>query len=145
MSRNSSLTGRQKVSSKDSIIFNNLIKEMDNAVVESFTPVQLKALKKAVQIREWRKHSVDFRPTLALPFIPWSFYLVLLVGINRRSLSGAEKFLAAAMFLLIIFLSGLSLLGLAFLLLYLIKSWLGIDIFSGSSLGLWDEFKNLFK
>ena len=48
------------------------------------------------------------------------------------------------MFLFILFIMGLTLVGVAFLFLYLLKSWLGIDIFPDSSLGIWDEFKRLF-
>ncbi|PCI55852.1 MAG: hypothetical protein COB45_05765 [Gammaproteobacteria bacterium] len=117
---------------------------MDNTVVKSFTPQQLKAIRGAINIREWRTHSVDFRPTLALPFIPWNFYVVFLFGVNQRALSTTEKCIAAAMFLLIIFITGMTLFGLVFLTLYLFKSWLGIDIFPENSLGLWDEFKRFF-
>jgi hypothetical protein len=117
---------------------------MDSTVVKSFTNTQLNAIKNAIYVRECRTHHVDLRPTLALPFIPWSFYIVLLIGVNRRSLSSSEKAIATVVFLLVIFISGLAVAGLLFLILYLFKSWLGIDILGNHSLGLWDEFKNLF-
>jgi hypothetical protein len=135
---------RSRLVSKEKIVFDNLFRGMDQSIVDSFTPEQLKALRKSINIREWRTHSVDFRPTLALPFIPWNFYVVFLFGLNKRGLSTSEKFMATAMFLLILFIMGVSLVGVAFLFLYLLKSWLGIDIFPGSSLGIWDEFKQLF-
>jgi hypothetical protein len=124
--------------------FNHLLKEMDNAVVESFTSTQITAIKNAIQTRECGTHHIDLRPTLALPFLPWSFYIVLLFGVNRRALSTSEKAIATVMFLLIVFITGIALVGLVFLTLYLFKSWLGIDIFSNYSTGLWDEFKSLF-
>ena len=133
-----------RASSKEKLILNNLLKGMDESVVASFTPEQLNALRNAINIREWRTHSVDFRPTLALPFIPWNFYIVFLIGVNRRYLSSSERLVAAAMFLLVIFIVGMILVGLIFLILYLFKSWLGIDIFSNNSLGIWDEFKSYF-
>jgi len=135
---------RKRASIKKDEVFSNLLKGMDKSVVESFSSKQLNAIKSAIDIRDWRTHSVDFRPTLAIPFIPWSFYIVFLFGLNRRDLSTSEKFIAAAMFLLIVFVLGLTLFGLFFIILYLLKSWLGIDIFPDSSLGLWDELKNLF-
>jgi len=86
-------------------------------------------------------HSIDVRPTLKLPFLPWSFYLVFLMGRNRRALSSQEKYMAALLLLAftISMILGLSLLGL--LVIYLIKSALGIDLFEGHSLGIWDWFK----
>jgi hypothetical protein len=52
--------------------------------------------------------------------------------------------MASTIFLLIIFISGLIIIGCVFVLLYLLKSWLGIDLFPNESLGIWDEFKGLF-
>lgn len=135
---------RAIASSKENKVLNNLLKGMDKSVVESFTPEQLLGLKKGISSREWRTHSVDFRPTLALPFIPWNFYVVFLFGINRRHLSSSERYMAAAMFLLLLFIMGMALFGVVFLVLYLFKSWLGIDIFPNNSLGIWDEVKRLF-
>lgn len=135
---------RQRLASKEKVVFDNLLRGMDKSIVETFTPEQLKALRQSINIREWRTHSVDFRPTLALPFIPWNFYIVFLFGLNKRGLSTTEKFMATTMFLAILFMMGVTFLGIAFLFLYLLKSWLGIDIFPGNSLGIWDEFKRLF-
>lgn len=129
---------------KEQAVLNNLLKGMDKSVADSFSPEQLKALKNAINIREWRTHSVDFRPTLALPFVPWSFYVVFLFGVNKRSLSTSEKFMATAVFLFIVLVMGMTVFGLVFIILYLIKSWLGIDIFPSNSLGIWDEFKLFF-
>jgi hypothetical protein len=144
MIRHSASTRHKKPSIKSTLYFNHLLKEMDSTVVKSFTNTQLNAIKNAIYVRECRTHHVDLRPTLALPFIPWSFYIVLLIGVNRRSLSSSEKAIATVVFLLVIFISGLAVAGLLFLILYLFKSWLGIDILGNHSLGLWDEFKNLF-
>lgn len=144
MTRHNKSKKHKRASKKENEVFNNLIKGMDSDVVKSLTPKQLNAIRGAINIREWRTHSIDFRPTLALPFLPWNFYMVFLFGLNRRGLSTSEKFIAAAMFLLVIFITGMTLFGLVFLILYLFKSWLGIDIFPETSLGLWDEFKSFF-
>lgn len=63
---------------------------------------------------------------------------------NRRGLLPAERFIAFTMFLLAIFVFGLILVGCLFVLIYLLKSWLGIDLFPNESLGIWDKFKSYF-
>ncbi|PKI18158.1 hypothetical protein [Colwellia sp. 12G3] len=123
---------------------NQLLNGMEKSVADSFTAKQRKALQKSISTQDWRQHDVDFRPTLAVPFLPWSFYLVFLVGVNRRGLLPAERFIAFTMFLLAIFIFGLTIIGCALLLLYLLKSWLGIDLFPNESLGIWDNIKSYF-
>lgn len=123
---------------------NQLLSGMEKSVAETFTYKQRKALQKSITTQDWRSHNVDFRPTLALPFMPWSFYIVFLVGVNRRGLLPAERFIAFTMFLLVIFLMGLFVFGCILVLIYLLKSWLGIDLFPNESLGIWDKFKSYF-
>jgi hypothetical protein len=123
---------------------NQLFRGMKKSIADSFTETQRKALEKSITTQDWRKHSIDFRPTLALPFLPWNFYIVFLAGKNKRELLPTERFIAFTMFLLIVFMIGLILIGCAFFLIYLLKSWLGIDLFPNESLGIWDEFKNYF-
>jgi hypothetical protein len=134
---------RIKKSDRNSTV-KNLLSGMEKSVADSFTYEQRKALQKSITTQDWRQHNVDFRPTLALPFLPWSFYLVFLVGVNRRGLLPAERFIAFTMLLFIVFIIALLLVGCAFVLLYLLKSWLGIDLFPNESLGIWDKFKSYF-
>ena len=121
-----------------------LLSHMPQNIAQSFTTEQLFGLKEAIGARGGRIHSVDFRPTLKFPFVPWSFYVVFLVGRNRRSLTPQEQTMAALVLLAfaLSFVLGLSLLGL--LLLYLLKSALGIDLFRGYSTGVWDWFKEFW-
>ncbi|GEK10065.1 hypothetical protein HUZ36_18360 [Pseudoalteromonas sp. McH1-7] len=121
-----------------------LLKKMDPDIAASFSYKQRKALQKAMDTRSWNNHKIDFRPTLALPFLPWSFYFVFLGGVNRRKLSSSERVTAAIVFLITLLVFSVILLGILFVALYLLKSWLGIDIFAGESLGLWDHFKEVF-
>lgn len=107
---------------------------------DSFSNEQLSALKVAFGARQWGRHPVDMRGTLKL--WRWRYYFVLLAGRNQRDLSRAQqelsltaKALGVSVFLMISLLVGL-------LFLYLIKSALGINLFSGYSLGLWDWFKS---
>lgn len=75
-----------------------LLKKMDPDIAASFSYKQRKALQKAMDTRSWNNHKIDFRPTLALPFLPWSFYFVFLGGVNRRKLSSSERVTAAIVF-----------------------------------------------
>lgn len=134
---------RIKKSDRNSTV-KKLLSGMEKSVADSFTYEQRKALQKSITTQDWRQHNVDFRPTLALPFLPWSFYLVFLVGVNRRGLLPAERFIAFTMLLFIMFLISLLVVGCAFVLIYLLKSWLGIDLFPNESLGIWDKFKSYF-
>ena len=120
---------------------NNLLKNMDKETADSFNYKQRKALNKSLNANDWGKHSIDFRPTIAVPFLPKGFYLVLLAGSNKREVSSSERFIAFIMFFIVIFLLGLVLIVVGLILIYLLKSWLGIDLFPNESLGLWDQFQ----
>ncbi|KZN38163.1 hypothetical protein [Pseudoalteromonas luteoviolacea] len=122
-----------------------LLSKMDPEVAASFNYKQRKALQKVISTRDWNSHKIDFRPTLALPFLPWSFYFVFLGGVNRRNLSSSERFTAALAFITALLIVGFIALGVVLVIIYLLKSWLGIDIFPDESLGIWDQFKDLFK
>ncbi|OLP15797.1 hypothetical protein BST81_24450 [Leptolyngbya sp. 'hensonii'] len=54
---------------------------MPPEIAVTFTPAQIEALRRA--FREPRKHTIDLR--LSLPFFRNWFYLVLLIGEERRS------------------------------------------------------------
>jgi hypothetical protein len=121
-----------------------LLARMPSAVAESFNEEQLSHLLTAIGARTWGKHAVDVRGTFKIPFYRWRFYYVLLLGKNYRGLSRKEKQLSLltstlvfSLFLILCSLGGL-------LLIYLIKSALGINLFPGFSLGIWDWFKGLW-
>ncbi|RAU32017.1 3-phosphoshikimate 1-carboxyvinyltransferase [Pseudomonas sp. RIT411] len=109
---------------------------------ESFTEEQLEALKLAFGTRSWGKHSVDLRGTVK--FWHRRYYFVFLAGRNYRQLSRLEQELSllGKATLLAVILLACGLVGL--LLLYLLKSALGIDIFPDYSFGVWTWFKGLF-
>ncbi len=123
----------------------SLLDRMPPEVASSFTEEQLAHLHSALGARSWKKHSVDIRSTFPVPFIKRRIYFVLLMGRNRRELTRREKQLSAITFALFIaaFIGASTLFGL--LVLYLIKSALGINIFENFSLGIWDWFKGLWK
>lgn len=108
-------------------------------VRESFTDRQLEGLRSAFATRPWGKHKLDLRGTFRL----WSnqYYFVLVGGRNKRDLSRAQRnlSLAAKAGAITLFLFFSALVGLV--VLYLIKSALGINLLPNHSLGLWDWFK----
>ena len=121
-----------------------LLARMPKTVADSFNEEQLSHLLTAVGARSWGRHTIDVRGTFKIPFYRWRFYYVLLLGKNYRELSRKEKQLSLltstlvfSLFLILCSLGGL-------LLIYLIKSALGINLFYGFSLGIWDWFKGLW-
>lgn len=106
---------------------------------ESFSDEQLQGLRSALATRSWARHKLDLRGTFNL----WrtQYYFVVVAGRNKRSLSRAQQklSLAAKAGAITVFLFFSVLLGLV--LLYVLKSALGIDLLPGHSLGLWDWLK----
>jgi len=119
----------------------NLLEKVPDKIKASFTEEQLFHLRNAVVGRQWRHHHIDIRGTL--PWFNYRYYYVLIAGKNKRELSRAELKASRLFtaFLLTCFLSVSALFGL--LILYLLKSALGINLFDGFSLGIWDWFKAL--
>lgn len=126
---------------KDDPTIQKVLSRMPKDMANSFNDEQLTHLKNAIGAREWGSHAVDVRGTFKFPLIRWRYYYVLLLGKNYRELNRQERqfsLLITAMFttLFIIFST---LLGL--LILYLLKSAAGIDLFPEFSLGIWDWFR----
>lgn len=119
-----------------------LLERMPKDVQESFSEEQLANLKLAISARAWGSHAIDVRSTIK--FFRYRYYYVFVAGRNRRELSRREKRIALLMQAAIAtsFITVCSLLGI--LVLYLVKSALGIDIFPGFSFGVWGWFKETF-
>ncbi|WP_460049769.1 hypothetical protein [Sessilibacter sp. MAH2] len=122
-----------------------LLADMPENVRSTFDAAQLEHLSQGLIKQRNSNHFLDLRPTLKIPLVPWSFYIVLLMGKNRREMSAREKRVAART-LIISLLLGIILLSLAGLIvLYLLKSAMGINIFKNFSLGLWTWFMNFLE
>ena len=132
----------QKISEQPAII--KLLSRMPEDVANSFTDEQLTHLLTAVGSRGWGKHKVDFRGTFKLPFYQWRYYYVLLAGRNYRELSRQERRMSLTITAIISSLFIIFSVTLGLLVLYLVKSALGIDISPGFSLGIWAWFKETF-
>ena len=128
---------------KDDPKVRNALNSMPTDCANSFTEPQLHAIRVALIQNRWQKHFVDNRGTFFIPFVGWRFYYVLLVGRNRRALSRQEKKLTLTAFILCVLSFLIISLLLGLLLLYLLKSALGIDLFKDTSLGIWDWWQSL--
>lgn len=109
----------------------------------AYTEDQLFEIKRAFGARYRGAHLVDLR--VSLP-VPWRrLYMVLLIGGEKRSRNRrvydrrSQPLVTFGNFLFGIFFFGLLLLSLLGIL-YMLKSWIGIDLMPGMSLGLWHEF-----
>lgn len=119
-----------------------LLGRFPKEVADSFSTSQLVHLKNAVGARSWGKHKIDLRSSFRL--WRYRYYFVFVAGRNRRAMTAREKmidnFLTTAIVTGSITLSVLA--GL--LVLYLIKSAMGIDIFPNYSFGIWHWFRDTF-
>lgn len=118
-----------------------LKERLPKQMCDSFTDEQLQALKLAFGARRWGRHPVDLRGTVSV----WRsrYYFVFLLGWNKRALSRSEESLSRfGKSLLILFFLAFSVLA-GLVLLYLVKSALGIDLFPNYSLGLWGWVKGV--
>lgn len=134
----------QRTLKNDNYKLDNLLRSMDKTIADSFSYKQRKAMSKSLNNQEWGKHKVDFRPTIAVPFVPRSFYVVFIAGTNRRGLSNSEKVISFLMLLLVLFVGGILAVCFALIGIYIVKSWIGIDLFPNESLGLWSYIKDIF-
>lgn len=121
---------------------NKLLCLMPEEVQDSFTDEQLKNLKVAITANSWKKHAIDIRSSISL--FSFRYYYVFIAGREQRQMTRQEIRLKRLMYLSFfsLFLTFSALLGI--LLLYLIKSAIGIDIFPDFSFGVWTWFKATF-
>jgi len=123
---------------KSDPIIQRILAQLPRQSRDSFTEDQLLALKTAFGARRWFKHPLDLRGSVSL----WRLriYYVILAGAEKRSLSYREKRRARmANLLLAGAVLGISVVG-GLMVLYLVKSALGVDLIPGWSLGLWEWF-----
>ena len=120
----------------------SLLERMPKNIQTTFTDEQLAYLKIAIGARQWCNHTVDCRGVVK--FFKYRYYYVFLAGRNRRELSTKEQKIARLSQAVFLSLAVTFTILFTLLVLYLIKSALGIDIFEGYSFGVWSWFKGLF-
>lgn len=115
---------------------------MPEAVQDSFSNEQLEAIKDVLEATTWKKHSLDLRSSIS--FFSYHYYYVLIAGRDQRTMGREEIRFKRLMYLTFftLFITFSTLFGL--LVIYLIKSAMGIDIFPNFSLGIWTWFKGSF-
>jgi hypothetical protein len=118
-----------------------LLGRLPAQLVQSYTDEQLEGIKGALGPNTWGCHFIDNRGTFKFPFIKWRFYYVFLLGRNKRAYTRREKNASLAIMVMLVFTVIFASMLLGLLVLYIIKSALGIDLFSDTSLGIWDQFK----
>lgn len=121
----------------------NLLNRMPKKIQDTFTDEQLVQLKIAIGARQWGNHAIDCRGVLG--FFKYRYYFVFLAGRNRRNLSKEEKRLASLLQTIVVTIFAMIFFVIALIILYLIKSALGINLLDDYSFGIWDWFKSLFK
>ncbi|MEP1967164.1 MAG: hypothetical protein ABJI93_10360 [Nonlabens ulvanivorans] len=129
---------------KQETAIKTLLNRMPENVADSFTSKQLMHLKLALGARKWGSHKIDIRGTFIIPFKSKRFYYVFLMGRNSRELSRNEKKMTN---LGVTLFTSCVLLGFVFfvlLILYILKSALGINLFQSYSLGIWGWLKGFF-
>ncbi len=117
----------------------HILERMPKDVADSFTEKQLAHINTALAGRHWGNHKLDLRGTISL----WKnrYYFVFLAGKDKRDYSRAQT--RVGRFIVAVFTTAFFTISIALglLVLYLLKSWLGINLFEDFSLGLWDWFK----
>jgi len=108
----------------------------------SFSDDQLLALKVALGGRSWGAHAIDARFTLK--WWRWQYYFVFLAGRNKRALSARQRQVQRLSMALVLSVFLLFSAALGILLLYLVKSALGIGLIPGFSFGVWGWFQQAF-
>jgi hypothetical protein len=123
----------------------NILSRIPNEVAVSFTEQQLISLKVAMSSGDWETHKVDLRGTFPVPFFSSKIYYVFLMGRDYRNLTRQEQLISALTISLLVTLLIIFSVLMGILVLYLVKSALGINLIEGFSFGIWDWFKGLWK
>lgn len=108
--------------------------KIPHSIRESLTPEQYQAIEQAYSA-QWKRHPLDIRYSFG--FWRWRYYVVLIGGRDRRRLTRKQQrfFTLAEFWFLMAYATSSALFGL--LILYLIKSALGIDLFPNFHVGIW--------
>jgi hypothetical protein len=108
--------------------------KIPHSIRNSLTPEQYQAIEQAYS-EQWKRHPIDIRYSFG--FWRWRYYIVLIGGRDRRRLTRKQQrfFTLAEFWFLMAYAASSALFGL--LILYLIKSALGIDLFPNFHVGIW--------
>ncbi len=119
----------------------HVMSRIDSDVFRSLNLVQLEAVREAISANApFKRHPIDLRFSIPLFFM--TFYFVMLIGKDRRSgtRSLEERRLhnaRAASWLAFLYMLLSVMIPIILILLYIIKSFLGIDFFPDKHLVDW--------
>jgi len=132
----------KKIMPKEDQFVQGLVKRLPEELQDSFSAEQLAALKVIFARQSWREHPIDFRKSIGM--LNWRYYFVFIAGRDSRTSRISDRPMmkiieAVFLSILVIFMV---LFGI--LVVYLIKSALGIDLIPNFSFGVWGWFKDTF-
>ncbi|UAY91186.1 hypothetical protein KSL88_17010 [Pectobacterium polaris] len=129
-------------SNKRPLVIERFYEALDGKTDTELTSEQRLAVEQAVlSITASSMHWVDVRKSF--PLFNKRYYFVFLFGLDHRKRPRKESTLSRILLTALILLTGFSCMLAALLMLYMIKSALGIDIFPHFHLGIWDWWLSL--
>ncbi|MEQ9844843.1 hypothetical protein [Pectobacterium brasiliense] len=129
-------------SNKRPLVIERFYEALDGKTDTELTSEQRLAVEQAVMsITASSMHWVDVRKSF--PFLNRRYYFVFLFGLDHRKRPRKESTLFRILLTALILFTGLFCMLAALLMLYMIKSALGIDIFPHFHLGIWDWWLSL--
>ena len=123
-------------------VIKGLLERIPDKEQDLFSEEQLVILKSALGARKWGVHKIDLRWTVK--FWRWRYYFVFVSGVNRREPSRVVRELELWAKTVLLFSFTLFSVLFGILVIYLIKSALGIDLIPGFSFGVWGWFQEVF-
>jgi hypothetical protein len=119
-----------------------LISKLPENMKYSFNDEQLESLKPILDQQVWKTHPLDIR--FELPFFRKKIYFVFLAGQSSRWIKRKQNIYVKKSIAFMLSIMLIIAVLFAVLVLYLLKSSLGIDLIPGVSFGLWDWFWDAF-
>ena len=117
-----------------------ILSKMPQDIAASYTQEQLLHLDEALR-KNKAKLPVNVKGRVSVPFTTTRFFWVFLAGRDKRELSRGEINVKKTTVAAFIFAAIMTSTLMRLLILYLIKSALGINLFEHFSLGIWGWFK----
>ncbi|MBN3216405.1 hypothetical protein [Pectobacterium polaris] len=129
-------------SNKRPLVIERFYEALDGKTDTELTSEQRLAVEQAVlSITASSMHWVDVRKSF--PLFNKRYYFVFLFGLDHRKRPRKESTLFRILLTALLLFTGFSCMLAALLMLYMIKSALGIDIFPHFHLGIWDWWLSL--
>jgi hypothetical protein len=124
------------------LVIERFYASLDQEVETSLTPEQKRGIEQAlIHTNLATRHRFDFRHSF--PFLHRRYFVVFLFGRDLRKVSRESTLVGRIFTTLIITFAVLFCLLSVMLALYMLKSALGIDVFTNFHVGIWTWFMDL--